>query len=72
MPYKKQFYKTKKMAKLKKLANRKQIIKIMGGFLLGDGIFSIYYLSLQSGTGLDFAFLARFIRTGIGLYLLVV
>ena len=62
---------TNKMAKIK-LANRKKIIKIIGWWLLLDGLLSIYYLSLQSGTGLDFAFLVRFIRAGIGLYLLVV
>ena len=60
------------MPKKMKIANKKQITKIIGGWLLLDGLFSIYYLSLQSGTGLDFAFLVRFIRAGIGLYLLVV
>ena len=53
-----------------KLANKKQITKIIGGWLLLDGLLSIYYLSLQSGTGLDFAFLVRFIRAVIGIYLL--
>lgn len=53
------------MAKIK-LANKKQILKIIGAYLILDGAFSIYFL----GTGIDFAFLIRFIRILIGIYLI--
>lgn len=57
---------------VKKIANRKQWLKIIGAWLLIDGILSIYFLNLlpQPSTGLDFALLIRFIRAGIGIYLI--
>jgi len=60
----------KEMAKLKRLANKKQLIKIIGIWLLADGLLSIFFLNLQPRSGLNIAFWVRFIRIGIGLYLL--
>ena len=57
------------MAKVK-LANKKQIIEILGFYLMIDGILSIYFLNLFPNTGINFAFLIRFIRTLVGVYLL--